>query len=80
MKQILPESLKQAIIECGHQIANDNGQDLPVFIAENRSNVCNCDIGVLDIIDGRWERAEHQENCIFRFNYRVYRQENPVNP
>ena len=73
--QRLPDQLKDLIIQAGHQIEDDQGQDLPVFCYsfEDQGYICNCSAGIAILDEFKLVLDAHQSECIFNQSYSVSR-------
>ena len=71
--QRLPDQLKDLIIQAGHRIEDDQGQDLPVFCysSQDEGYRCNCTAGIALLNEFKLILDDHQSECIFKYSYSV---------
>jgi hypothetical protein len=71
--QRLPDQLKDLIIQAGHRIEDDLGQDVPVFTYTSTGYRCNCNEGLVELEEARLLLDKHHNECIFKYSYSVQR-------
>ncbi len=73
--QRLTDQLKDLIIQAGHQIEDDQGQDVPIFCysSEDHGYRCNCAAGIALLNEFKLILDDHQSECIFKQPYSVSR-------